>query len=242
MKKILALILALLCLPAAAFADVLADGWQDATLEELLAAQEAIADQVSALRAASYEQAEALTYSGTGTKIISGVDVVQIPARVTVEGAVTMTLTGGSYDHKFNPWEREMACDVLTEAATYDMMVEGSGDWTITIEPLKAGGTMSLSGVGPYVSDFFELPGATIVNCSMDASMTDAWTASLYIYMGEQYEHFDSWRQESVIGDALFSKPLTLTGEAIIKPVKGRDLYFWIISVPVGAEWSIEAQ
>ena len=35
MKKLLALILVLvLCLPAMALADVLADGWQDASMEE----------------------------------------------------------------------------------------------------------------------------------------------------------------------------------------------------------------
>ena len=54
MKKLLALCLALLSLvSAAASAEVLADGWQDAGLEALQQAQQDIANRISELRAAS---------------------------------------------------------------------------------------------------------------------------------------------------------------------------------------------
>ena len=54
MKKLLALILVLvLCLPAMALADVLADDWQDASMEELLDAQQNISNRISELRAAA---------------------------------------------------------------------------------------------------------------------------------------------------------------------------------------------
>lgn len=239
MKKILALLLALLLLPAAALADVLAPDWKGATLDELLAAQAAIADQISQLRAAASDAAEALTFTGEGTSILSAVNVEHIPARVTINGAVKVTMTGGQYDHVFNVWQDEMSCEVLTDAAEYDLLVEGTGAWTVTIEPLKDGGTLELSGAGPYVSDFFQLPSATIVVCSMDASKLDTWSASLYIKMGHQYSNISSWAEDSVAGDSLFSDPLKLTEEAIVKPTKNRDQYYWIIDVPVGATWSI---
>lgn len=239
MKKILALLLALLLLPAAALADVLAPGWEGATLDELLAAQAAIADQISKLRAAASDAAEALTFTGEGTSILSAVNVEHIPARVTINGTVKVTMTGGQYDHVFNVWQDEMSCEVLTDAAEYDLLVEGTGAWVVTIEPLKDGGTLELSGTGPYVSDFFQLPSATIVTCSMDASMLNAWSASLYIKMGHQYSNINSWAEDSVAGDSLFSAPLKLTEEAIVKPTKNRDQYYWIIDVPVGAAWSI---
>lgn len=239
MKKTLALLLMLLLLPTAVLADVLASGWEDASLDELLAAQAAIADQISQLRAAASDSAERLTYTGDGTSILSGVNISQIPARVTVNGKVKLTMTGGKYDHTFNLWQEEMACEVLTDAATYDLLIEGSGAWSITFEPLKEGGTLELSGTGPYVSDFFQLPGATIVTCSMDASMLDLWSASLYVHMGHQYSNISSWAEDSVAGDSLFSDPLQLTADAIIKPTENRDQYYWIIDVPVGATWSI---
>lgn len=239
MKKLLTLLLVFLLIPAVSLADVLAPGWEDASLDDLLAAQAAIADQISQLRAASSDAAETLTFSGDGTTILSAVNVEHIPARVTINGTVKLTLTGGQYDHVFNVWQDKMSCEVLTDAAEYDLLVEGTGAWTITIEPLKEGGTMELSGTGPYVSDFFQLPSATIVVCSMDASKLGKWSASLYVKMGHQYGNISSWTTDSVAGDSLFSDPLKLTEEAIVKPTKNRGQYYWIIDVPVGTTWSI---
>lgn len=240
MKKLLALCLCLtLCLPAAALADVLADGWQEATLEELQAAQQSVADRISELRAAETPAGDAVELSGNGVAILSDVAVEQAPARVTVTGTVKATFTGGSYDHSFNVWKNESTCEVLTEPATYEVLVEGEGDWSIRVEPLKDGGTLELEGTGPYVSDFFELPGSTIVHCVMDASNSDEWSASLYIKLGHQFGNISAWDTDSVVGDSLFSAPLKLEGDGIIKPVKGRTQYYWLIDVPVGAQWAI---
>lgn len=241
MKKALALTLALLlALPAAALsAEILADGWQDAPLEELLAAQQTIADRVSELRAADAPPAEAVTLKGTGTSIVTSVEVPVIPARVTVKGSVKVTLSGGSYDRSFNMWEESASCELLDEAGTYDVLVEGAGAWSVSIEPLKEGGTLVLSGVGPYVSDFFPLASATIVHCVMDASKSDAWSASLYLKVGHQYTNIDAWDTNNVVGDSLFSAPLKLEGDGIVKPVKNRSQYFWVVDVPVDASWSI---
>ena len=72
MKKLLALILVLvLCLPAMALADVLADDWQDASMEELLDAQQNISNRISELRAAAAADMERVELSGTGTAILS---------------------------------------------------------------------------------------------------------------------------------------------------------------------------
>ncbi len=73
----------------------------------------------------------------------------------------------------------------------------------------------------------------------MDASKTDSWSASLYVSMGYQFESFDAWTYDMVVGDSVFTDPLTLEGDGIIKPVKGRDRYYWIVDVPLGTEWSI---
>ena len=239
MKKLLSLVFAfMLCIPVA-FADVLSDNWQDAPMEELQEAQKLIGDRISELRAASTSAGEAMEYHGSGTSIISGVKVTQIPCRVTVEGAVKATFSGGKYDHTFNAWQYAGSCEDLTEAATYDLLVEGEGDWKITIEPLKDGGTIELSGTGPYVSDFFDLSSAMIVHVKMDASNTDEWSASLYTKMGHQYSNIEAWGNETVVGDSLFSSPLTLEGDGIVKPTGSRTQYYWIIDVPLDAEWSI---
>ncbi|MDD3212186.1 MAG: hypothetical protein PHY64_00835 [Eubacteriales bacterium] len=242
MKKLLSVLLALSLLCSFAVAETLTIDLDTATIDELTAAQSAINDRISALRAAEAPAGEAITLSGTGTTIQSGVEVTQVPARVSVTGPVEVTFTGGKYDYKFNNYEDDFSCEELTEAATYDLLIEGDADWSITIEPLREGGTMELSGTGPYVSDFFPLTGATIVHVTMDASMLGSWSASLYLELGHQYSNISSWRSDSVLGDSLFSDPLKLEGDAIIKPTDGRDQYYWIIDVPVDAQWSITAK
>ncbi|NLV59222.1 MAG: hypothetical protein GXY67_10715 [Clostridiales bacterium] len=240
MKKLLALALALVLVTFSAAADTLSLDLETATLDELQAAQSILSQRISKLRAAAAPAGETITLSGSGTSILSGVEVVQIPARVTIQGAVKVTLTGGKLDRTFNSWaDEEGSCEVLTEAGTFDALVEGKGEWTLAIEPLKEGGTIELSGVGPYVSDFFPLSAATIVHVVMDASASDAWSASLYLHMGHQYSNIEAWDEELVTGDGLFSAPLKLEGDGIVKPVGDRTQYYWIVDVPAGAEWSI---
>ncbi len=239
MKKLLAIILAFSLLGSAALAETLTIDLDKATIDELTAAQAAIGDRISQLRAANVPAGEAIKLSGSGTAIQSGVEVTQVPARIIVTGGMDVTFTGGSYDLTFNLWQKAYSCEQLTEAGTYDVLVEGDGDWTITIEPLKDGGTLECSGTGPYVTDFFPLTGASIVHCVMDASTLDEWSASLYTSIGYEYESFDSWTYDTVVGDSVYSTPLKVEGDGIVKPVKGRDQYYWIIDVPQGASWSI---
>lgn len=236
MYKLLSLLLALLLLPAAASADVLADGWQDATLEELLAAQAVIADQVSQLRAASSDASDALVYSGEGTSILTGVSVDQIPARLTIDGAAKVTLTGASKSLKYNAAKAPRGCELLTDAGTYDLLVECDGAWTVTIEPLKAGGSIVLSGTGPYVSDYFELPGAAII--SYDVTQGSSGWLTAQILLGHQYVSINGWTYDTVLNRHELN-PGQYAGDAIAAPTPGRDLYYWIISVPADATWSI---
>ncbi|MEG1358356.1 MAG: hypothetical protein RSE23_01705 [Clostridia bacterium] len=242
MKKLVILIMVLLLAVPAALADTITIDLGTATLDELQAAQSTISDRISTLRAASAPVGEAVQLTGTGTAIHSGVDVPQIPARVTVTGKVKVTLTGGAYDHVFNNWQFAGSCEALTEAATYEALVEGEGDWSVSIEPLAEGGTLEMSGVGPYVSDFFPLSNATIVHGKLDASSTDGWSATLRLAMGHQYSNIAAWQEESVLGDSLFSSPLVFEGDGIVKPTVDRTQYYWIVDVPVGAEWTISVK
>lgn len=240
MKKLISLVLVACFLsPLAVLADVLSPDWQNASLDELLSAQQQIGDQISALRAAEKPAGEAIELSGTGTSILSSVEIPQVPARVTINGNVKVTMTGGRYDQTFNAWQYDFSCESLTEAGTYDLLIEGEGSWSIAIEPLKEGGTMALSGNGPYISDFFELSAPTIVHCSMDASKTDGYFASLYTKLGHQYSNIENWTSDTVVGDLVSGNQLKLEADGIIKKEGNRTQYYWIIDVPIGTEWSI---
>lgn len=240
MKKLLVLVVVLCLLVPVALADTLTLDLDTASVEELEAAQSAISDRISELRSASEPAEEDIMLSGTGTTIKTGVEVKWVPARVTVTGAVKVTLAGGQYDLGFNSYQAEYACDVLTDPATYDVLVEGEGDWAILIEPLREGAAMEMSGSGPYVTDFFPIPAATIVHAVMDATaLEDLGVASLYLSLGYQYDSIEAWTEDTVIGDTLFSVPLRLEKDAIVKPTGDRTQYYWIIDVPIGTEWSI---
>ncbi|HNW87942.1 MAG TPA: hypothetical protein PKJ47_13515 [Candidatus Limiplasma sp.] len=242
MKKLLALILALSLLGSSALAVTVTVDLDTATLQQLVDAQTAIGDRISALRKAQAPASEGILLSGSGTSIQSGVEIAQVPARLTITGKVKVTLSGGAFDYTYNSWQDSASCDAITEAGTFDMLIEGEGDWTIAVDPLVDGGTLALSGTGPAVSDFFPLSAATIVHVVMDATTLDDYSASLYCKLGSQYENIDAWSEDTVVGDSLFSSPLKLEGDGIIKPVKGRDRYYWVMNVPIGATWSITAK
>jgi hypothetical protein len=242
MKKLLAVLLAFALLGSSAFAETLTIDLETASIDELTAAQTTIGNRISELRAAQTPAGKNITLSGNGTSIQSGVEVTQIPARVVVKGPVKVTFTGGDYDLTFNTWQAEESCETITDAGTYELLIEGDGDWTISIEPLKEGGTLECSGTGPYVSDFFPLTSSTIVHCLLDASALGEWSASLYVSIGYQYEGYDYWTYDTVVGDTIFTDPLTLEGDGIIKPVRERDQYYWIIDVPLGTTWSISVK
>lgn len=123
------------------------------------------------MRAAAAPGGEAITLSGSGTTIQSGVEITQVPARVTVQSTVKLTLSD-KYDYSS---QYTWACEGIGNACTYEALIEGDGDWTITIEPLKDGGDISCEGEGPYVSDSSRSPAHP---SSPSASMLPAWRAS----------------------------------------------------------------
>ena len=59
-------------------ADVLSPDWKDASIDELLAAQIEIGNQISVLRAAEYETLDSIELSGSGTDILSNVTMMKV--------------------------------------------------------------------------------------------------------------------------------------------------------------------
>ena len=183
----------------------------------------------------------AITLTGSGTSILSGVEVAAAPARVTVEGKVKLTLSG-KYDHTFNYAQESFDCDVLTSAETYDALVEGEGDWTITIEPIKEGGSMQASGTGPWVSDFFPLDGAAIVTVSADPSKMDALLTNVIFQIYQPLKYIGTYSPDSLTNELLTASNGPFAADVIIKPEDGQALCFWQVKVAPGVEWSINVK
>lgn len=242
MKKIFCLILALLTLAASpAFAQVLTIDLETASIEDLTAAQTQIADRISQLRAAAAPAGEAITLTGSGTSILSGVEVAAVPARITIEGAVKLTLSG-KYDHTFNYTQQPFTCDVITSAETFDALVEGDADWTITIEPIKEGGSIQASGTGPWVSDFFLLDSAAIVTVTADPSQMDALLTNVIFQIYQPLKYIGTYSPDSLTNELLTASNGSFTADVIIKPDDGQALCFWYVNVAPGVQWSINVK
>lgn len=240
MKKIWCILLALLTLAVSpALAQTLTIDLETATIEDLTAAQTQITDRISELRAATSPAGEALTLQGTGTSIISGVEVAVAPARLTIEGKVKLTLSG-KYDHTFNlSASNAYTCDVITSAETYDALVEGDGDWTITIEPLKEGGTLQASGVGPWVSDFFTLDSAAILTVSADPANMEALLSNVIFNLYQPLKYVKTYSADALTNELITSTSGVFFSDVIAKPDDPQAQCFWFVNVAPGVEWSI---
>lgn len=240
MKKLLALILVLvLCLPAMALADVLADDWQDASMEELLDAQQNISNRISELRAAAAADVERVELSGTGTAILSDVVIPFAPSRVklTSEGSCTAKLTGGAYDYVFDGDSYEEK--FFDQSGTFNLLVETTGAWSFVVEPVMDGGTLPLSGTGPFVSDFVELPAPMIVTVEGNKGSMNALLTNFIVKLNHQYKNLDAWQGDSLTNEMFTGTTAPFSADVILQPVDGRTQYCISVVCEPGVEWSI---
>lgn len=182
-----------------------------------------------------------LTFSGSGTSIVDGVVITQVPARVTVTGAVKLTLSG-EYDFAYNTTPDTSDCGTLTNADTYEALVEGTGDWSVTVEPLKDDGALTCEGEGPYVSDFFPLEKSTIVTVTFDPSaLSDLAMANGIINLNStgKYGLPDA---DSLTNELFTSSTVFAPKDCIIKPQDGATGFYWSVKTAPGVKWSITAK
>lgn len=238
MKKLILCATLLVLVPVVVFAQVLADGWQDASLEALQQAQQEISNRISQLRAVSAPSDARVELSGEGTSILSGVSVDFSPSRVVIEcdGKTSVTFTGGKYDYTFDA--SSYSVDFFDETGTFDLLIESVGSWSVTVEPIVDGGILPMEGKGSFVSDFFELSAPMIVTVSSDATGMDALLSNLIVKLCHQYENIESWQRESLTNE-LLSDGDTFSADVILKPVDGRTQYCLSVTCEPDVAWSI---
>jgi len=182
-----------------------------------------------------------LTFSGSGTSIVDGLAITQVPARVTVTGTVKLTLSG-KYDYDFNADAAAESCGALTAADTYQALVEGTGDWSVTIEPLKDGGSITCDGVGAFVSDFFPLEKATIVTITFDpSSLPELAMANGMIdlaYTGS----YNNPLSDNLTNELFTASTEFAPTDLFVKPEDGATGFYWVVNTAPGVKWSITAK
>ena len=237
MKRLMIALLMLALLAPAAYA--LTIDVENATLEELQAAQEQITAQITKLKAASTPAAAgAVELSGSGAAI-EVADVQFAPSRITITAPKDskFTLGGGSYDHKYDV--NGSVVEFLDDVATFDLLAESSGDWTFKAEPIVDGGSSEITATGPAVTDFFDLPKAQIFTVTADFSKMSDWLGTFNIDFCHQYDNMDSWRTGNVVFEMVTEDTGVYTKDIVVKPVKGRTQYAWAVKAPQDVTWSI---
>lgn len=243
MKKLVCIALVLLfCLPSSAMADVLTDGWESATLEELQAAQHEISARIVELQAAVSDEAstlEKVELSGNGTSILTDVVIPFSPSRVilTSDDNCSAKLTGGIYDQTFESNDYEEA--FFDQQGTFSLLVETAGAWTFTVEPIAYGDSLPMEGVGPFVSDFIELNAPMIVTITCDASKMDAMLTNMIVKKHYDSKYSDIWGADSLTNELLTASDAPFSADLILQPEVDQTQYCISVICEPGVEWSI---
>ena len=245
MKRVFSIIflLAVFLSVSCASADILKEGWKEATDEEL---QEALVEINTELRTRQSKKVaeEALTISGHGTAI-EQITVISAPSRITFtctdkQSSDAVHITGGSKEIEMNPYRSGVAEVLINETGTFSALIETPDDWTLSVQPLvNIGAFTSFSGNYSVFTDIFTLDKPTIATVTIDPSDD---IGSFFIelwYCTESGWDYDY--EQGVIPDLKRGEPYSY--DMILKPIDGATAYaIRVYSNYDGLYWSITAK
>lgn len=246
MKKLIALAAAaMLAMPGAAFADVLADGWQNATLDELKAARAALDQQIQDMALQEAAQGT-VTFEGEGVTILDG---FTLPAGVwyrkvnysdrdyMTSEKMTESINGTAKTIYFN--RPEVAVFLLTGETTFDYLsVEIGCDWTIEYIPIADLGGMAADGSSCLVSSFTcTKPTKVTATASRSGMDRGYYGISLYALTNRnKLEHV------AYIASGNLEEGQTAVTDAIVSPSNDYQFFIWQVVCDEGVQWSITMQ
>lgn len=252
MKRWIASVLtACFLLPGAAMAEgVLADGWQEASLDALLDAKATMNQQITKLITRQEVPSEGVTLSGEGLSVTDGYTlpaglwrrIIKIPNMKSYEDQVTFT-KGGSND-TITISDATTATPLQSSSATEVdyAVVETGGAWSITYEPIGTDGTISVSGNGGMVSDSFTCTKPTVVLIEAKSRHPSSSYFGVRLYtISKSGTLCSKYGSELMASEGLESGD-SISVKAIIKPDDSYIAYLWVVETDDGVEWSITAK
>jgi hypothetical protein len=180
-----------------------------------------------------------ISLSGTGVTIQNNVAIPFVPARIRLDSSekAKLTLTNNGKNQTYS--ENSHAVKLLDEPGTFDVLLETPGNWSLAVEPITAGGTLEISGTGPYIGNFFTLAAPTIVTITANPSGARSSYSSFSVKLQYPYRHISGWASDLHASESLSKKTGTFSKDVIVKPQEGRSDYLWNIQCDPGVEWSI---
>lgn len=248
MKKFLSIALMLcLLLPCCASAEgMLADGWEDTSLDALLDVKQAVSTRITQLIVHQDVPAEGITLSGEGMDITDGYTIPAGLWRRTItakqakyEDKVTLSINGKNTTIDIDDGIVSEPISLSAPRSVDYAVVETDSAWSINYTPIMSDGSISVSGDGGFVSDFFTCTKPTMVNIDVKNGSDSLTYLNVCLYTISNSGYFS--RSETIVSE-LVSSGDSATYKAIVKPEDKIAAYLWVIECDAGVEWSITAK
>ncbi len=247
MKKLLAIALMLcLFLPCCASAEgVLVDGWENASLDELMDARDALAKAIAQKRVQPAQETP-VTFSGSGVTITDGFTLAAgvwcrwinySDLSYSLSPKVTESVNGKN-DLIYLP-RPEVEVFQLSSNTTYDYLaVEIDCDWSIEYIPLDYHGTLDLSGSTSAVS-CFTCTRPTLVTVTASRHGMDRGYYGLHLLAISKDGRL---REVDSTAFGNLEEGESVSVDAIINPSTDIEFFLWQMVCDAGVEWSITAK
>lgn len=237
MKRFLLVLLAMVLMTVPCLAEFDLSNMTESELQDLI--NQATA-QLELLRSAQSENPEALEFTGTGTKILTNIDVNFSPCRVTFEqekkGEFKVSyVLGNSSRNLLHEYSGTKSITALTKTGVFEFDIEASSSWRLLIEPLvKTGESINLEGTGDYVSDIFMISTSTILSLNAQYNDFDNFIITAYTSTDGS-----SWSTDGLT-NGLKSAGNSESIEKIIRVTKPTYIFFTVDFN--SGDWSIKPQ
>lgn len=171
---------------------------ETATLDDLQRVIDDAYAKMLELRQVTETDQEALSFSGSGSEIIMGVDLKSPPYKVHFETKnakrmdVDYLSEGGSAKSIIFNKAGEGSVELLLNGKQ-DILIETSDDWNLDFVPLTKVGNIDFTGSGAAVSDIFTVKGLTMLAVEYKRTGYDVCTISLFAKNDGKWELEDVW-------------------------------------------------
>lgn len=259
MRKLITLALVLmLALPAAAAAEILAPGWQDAPVDQLQAAQQAITSRIAELKTAEIaildqaiasnealnHESESVHFEGKGFSMIPINSYPYFPNKsvLSIEkpGKVKLEITGDNInrstefiatkDNKVFTFSYDSSSG---ENKNLTLLVSTDSGWSLDVYPLTYDGDIEFSGSGGSVSNMFKLSAPVLVTIDYNTTAKHDNFGITLVSVTDS-----GCLYEPVIIEALSKSNKMGSKQAFIKPLYA-DTCFYVIKADPLTSWSI---
>ena len=244
MKKVLALLCALLLTASTAQADTLTVDLDSATNDELRAARDAI-DQCLAQRNLNPETADGeKIWRGDGDLEIGAFSCNAALCRILIYVNSPTTFATTSEGETYETVISQDICEYAKDAVACEgISVKADMPWSLHISPIVEGGTVLDEGAGLFVGNLFTLNQPVYLRLKatwpdqdwMQFGSRDVAISLVGITRLGEMEEMEELQGILQIGD-------TATQEVTLLPDSRYTRYFWKCDCPTDVQWSIHMQ